>query len=146
MESVVFVGLPASGKSSFYTERYFSTHVRISLDLLRTRNRERRLLSVCLETRQPFVVDNTNPTRKTRLQYIAAAKSAGYSVVGYYFRSKVDECLIRNQQRPGGVPDVGILSIAKRLELPNWEEGFDSLKYVQLTETGFVVEEWNDDV
>ena len=33
-----------------------------------------------------------------------------------------------------------------KLELPTWEEGFDTLKYVRLTETGFVVEEWNDEV
>ena len=42
MEAIVFIGLQASGKSSFYKERFFSTHVRISLDLLRTRNRERQ--------------------------------------------------------------------------------------------------------
>lgn len=69
MEAVIFVGLQASGKSSFYTERFFSTHVRISLDLLRTRNRERRLLTACLETQQPFVIDNTNPSREERTKY-----------------------------------------------------------------------------
>jgi tRNA(His) 5'-end guanylyltransferase len=31
MEAVIFAGLHASGKSSFYTERFFRTHVRISL-------------------------------------------------------------------------------------------------------------------
>lgn len=144
MEAVIFIGLQASGKSSFYKQRFFSTHVRISLDLLRTRNRERSLLALCLETQQPFVIDNTNPTREERAKYIEVAKSAKYSVVGYYFRSKAEECLARNQQRTDKVPDVGILSTAKKLELPTWEEGFDSLKYVRLTEAGFVVEEWNN--
>ena len=146
MEAVVFIGLQASGKSSFYQERFFSTHVRISLDLLRTRNRERRLLTVFLETQQPFVIDNTNPTREERAKYIAVAESAKYSVVGFYFRSKAKECLARNQQRSERVPDVGILSSAKKLELPTREEGFDTLKYVRLTEAGFVVEEWNNEV
>lgn len=146
MEAVVFVGLQASGKSSFFKERFFSTHVRISLDLLRTRNRERRLLTVCLETQQPFVIDNTNPTREERAKYIDAAKSAKYSVVGFYFRSKAEECLTRNQQRTDRVPDVGILSTAKKLELPTLEEGFDTLRYVRLTEVGFVVEEWNNEI
>jgi predicted kinase len=146
MEAVVFVGLQASGKSSFYKERFFATHVRISLDLLRTRNRERRLLTVCLETQQPFVIDNTNPTREERAKYIDAAKSAKYSVVGFYFRSKAEDCLARNQQRTDRVPDVGLLSTAKKLELPTLEEGFDTLKYVRLTEAGFVVEEWTDEV
>jgi predicted kinase len=146
MEAVVFVGLQASGKSSFYKERFFSTHVRISLDLLRTRNREQRLLTLCLETQQPFVIDNTNPTRQERAKYIDAAKSAKYSVVGYYFRSKAEECLARNRLRMDRVPDVGLLSTAKILQRPAWEEGFDELKYVRLTKAGFVVEEWTDEV
>jgi predicted kinase len=146
VEAVIFVGLQASGKSSFFKERFFSTHVRISLDLLRTRNRERRLLAACLETQQPFVIDNTNPTREERAKYIDVAKTAKYSVVGYYFRSKAEECLARNQQRSERVPDVGILSTARKLELPTLEEGFDTLRYVRLTEAGFVVEEWNYEV
>ena len=36
MEAIIFVGLPGSGKSSFYKERFFDSHVRISLDLLKT--------------------------------------------------------------------------------------------------------------
>ena len=146
MEAVIFVGLQGSGKSSFFRERFFSTHVRISLDLLRTRNRERRLLAVCLETCQPFVIDNTNPTCLDRSRYVAAAKAARFSVSGFYFRSKAEECLVRNRRRARSVPEAAILSTAKKLEIPSWNEGFDSLKYVRLSETGFVVEEWNDEV
>ena len=146
MEAVTFIGLQASGKSSFYKERFFSTHVRISLDLLKTRNRERQFLTACLETQQPFVIDNTNPGRDDRSKYIEAAKAAKYSIVGYYFRSKAEECLQRNERRSSPVPEVGILSTAKKLELPSMDEGFDNLKYVRLTESGFVVEEWNNDV
>jgi hypothetical protein len=63
MEAIIFSGLPGSGKSSFYKERFFNTHVRISLDLLKTRYRETRILEACLETDQRFVIDNTNPTK-----------------------------------------------------------------------------------
>ena len=143
MDAIILIGLQASGKSSFYKERFFSTHVRISLDLVRTRSREWRLLATCLETRQPFVIDNTNPTRVERAKYIAAAKSVRFAVVGYYFRSKADECLFRNRDRIEPVPEVGILSTAKKLELPTLEEGFDTLKYVRLSDAGFVVDEWN---
>ncbi len=146
MEAVIFIGLQASGKSSFYKERYFSTHVRISLDLLRTRNRERQFLATCLETRQPFVIDNTNPSRADRAKYIEAGKNAGYSIVGYYFRSNVKDCLERNEARAVRVPEVGILSTAAKLERPSIDEGFETLRYVRLTESGFVVEEWNNDV
>ena len=146
MQAVVLIGLQASGKSSFYKQQFFTTHVRISLDLLRTRNRERRLLAACLDTRQPFVIDNTNPTRDERSKYIEAAKQAGYSVVGYYFRSKVEDCLRRNQERSADVPDVAVLATAKRMELPSFDEGFDGLHYVRLADRGFVVEQWCDEV
>ncbi len=146
MEAVVFTGLQGAGKSSFYKERFFSTHVRISLDLLRTRNRERRLLALCLETQQRFVVDNTNPTREDRAGYLRAAKAAGFRTVGYYFRSRVEECVPRNADRPGSVPDVAILSTAKKLEIPSLDEGFDELWYVSICDGGFAVEQWDDEV
>ena len=148
MEAVVFVGIPGSGKSSFFKERFFSTHVRISLDLLKTRHRELRFLDACLGTEQRFVIDNTNPTAEERSKYVAAAKGARYSVVGYYFQSKVEECLRRNAERSEAerVPEVAILSTAQKLKLPAWEEGFDQLYYVRLEDRRFVVEEWRDEV
>ena len=99
MEAVVLAGLQGSGKSSFYKQRLFATHVRISLDLLRTRHRECRLLEVCLATQQRFVIDNTNPTRDERAKYIRQSRAAGFRVAGFYFRSKVEDCLRRNSGR-----------------------------------------------
>jgi predicted kinase len=34
--SLLFIGIRGSGKTTFFRERFFETHVRISLDLLRT--------------------------------------------------------------------------------------------------------------
>jgi predicted kinase len=148
MEAVLFIGLPASGKSTFYKDRYFATHVRISLDLLRTRYRLTEMLNLCLATDQRFVVDNTNVARDERAIFIAAARDRRFAVVGYYFASRVEDCLHRNTMRTGKerVPDVAILSAAKRLERPRMNEGFDALWYVIAGETGFVVERWNDDL
>src|SRR5436309_2949529 len=111
MEAVIFVGLQGAGKSTFFKERFFTTHVRVNLDMLKTRNRENRLVQACIETRQPFVVDNTNATRTERAVYIQAAKDAGFRVVGYYFQSRVEDCKRRNDQRPlpQQVPLKGIL-------------------------------------
>lgn len=61
-------------------------------------------------------------------------------------RSKADECLKRNQRRTERVPDIGVLSTATKLELPTLAEGFDTLRYVRLTDDGFAVEEWNDEI
>jgi predicted kinase len=144
VEAVIFIGVPGSGKSSFFKERLFHTHVRISLDLLKTRHREQRLLDFCLQTEQRFVIDNTNPTKLERSPYIEAAKAKRFKITGFYFQSKVEECLRRNSQRSDAdrVPDVAILASAKKLERPSLYEGFDQLSYVRLNERGFVVEEW----
>ena len=47
MEGVIFIGIQASGKSTFYIENFFDTHVRISMDLLNTRNKELQFLHKC---------------------------------------------------------------------------------------------------
>ncbi len=146
MEAVIFTGLQGAGKSSFFRERFFSTHVRISLDLLRTRNREQQFLTTCLETEQRFVVDNTNPTRGERGKYIQLCRASAFRVEGYYFQSRVADCLRRNESRSEAAPDMAILATAKKLEIPSLDEGFDELFYVRLTDNGFMVEEWNDEV
>lgn len=149
MEAVIFMGLQGAGKSTFYKERFFATHLRINLDMLKTRHREKQLLATCIESSQPFVVDNTNPTRAEREVYIQAAKEAGFRMIGYYFQSKVEDCKRRNNQRPSDqqVPLRGILGTAGRMELPNRDEGFDVLHYVRIDEVGsFVVEEWKDEI
>ena len=76
-------GLQGAGKTTLYRDRWLETHVRISMDLLRTRAREAALLELCLPTRQPFVVDNTNPTVADRARYVEPARAAGFRVVGY---------------------------------------------------------------
>jgi len=148
VDAIVFVGLQGAGKSSFYKERFFATHVRISLDLLKTRYREQRMLELCLATEQRLVVDNTNPTRTERMKYIEPCKAAGFRIIGYYFQSKVEDCLRRNAERDERerVPQVGILSAAKKLELPKPDEGFDELFYVQIADGCFLVEEWLDEI
>ena len=149
MEAVIFAGAQASGKSTFYKQRFFETHVRINLDMLRTRRREDLLLRACIEAKQPLVVDNTNATAEARTRYIEPAKAAGFTVVGYYFRSRIGECIKRNSLREGRtrVPDKAIGATIKRMQLPSLAEGFDALYYVRIDEDGeFVVEEWFDEV
>ncbi len=145
---MIFVGIQASGKSPLYRGRFFDTHLRINLDMLKTRNREQILLRACIEAKQPFVVDNTNPSAEERARYIGPARSAGFRVLGYYFHAPVKEALSRNKARMGKdrIPEKGIFGTKKRLHVPSIEEGFDALYQVRIDEEErFVVEEWFDE-
>jgi predicted kinase len=135
---VVFIGIQASGKTTFYLHNFFETHVRISMDMLRTRERERMLLAACLAARQPFVVDNTNVLASERALYIPAAKHAGFRVTGYVFETPLRAALARNAKRADKkpIPVPGVIGKHKRLEPPTLAEGFDEFFTVELTPAG----------
>jgi predicted kinase len=150
METVIFIGIQAVGKSTFYKERFFATHVRINLDMLKTRQREALLLQAYLAARQPFVVDNTNILKRERARYIELAKPTGFRVVGYYFQSRLQDALLRNRQRTGraNIPEKGVIAKHQRLEIPSYAEGFDKLYYVAIDPAAsqFIIREWKDEI
>ncbi|HEY2584545.1 MAG TPA: AAA family ATPase [Tepidisphaeraceae bacterium] len=146
MELIVFVGVQGSGKSTFYARRFIDTHIRLNLDMLKTRNRESILFEACLAAKQPTVIDNTNPTPADRARYILPAKAQRFRAVGYYFQSTVEECKRRNALRSEGraIPLPGLLGTHTRLVPPRREEGFDELHVVRIAEDGqFLVEPWS---
>src|ERR1700747_131250 len=99
MEAVILVGVQGAGKSTLYRERFFDTHVRINLDMLRTRKREEQLLAACLDAGQSFVVDNTNPQASDRAKYIGPAREKGFRVFGYFFDVPFGDARTRNNSR-----------------------------------------------
>ncbi|HEX6024494.1 MAG TPA: ATP-binding protein [Solirubrobacter sp.] len=136
MEAVILCGVQGSGKTTLYRDRFIETHVRVSMDLLRTRAREAAFLATCLETRQPFVVDNTNPTVAERARYVAPARDAGFNVVAYLV--EVDHAVAagRNAARERRVPDAGLRDVARRLIRPTPDEGFDELWHATAAAAG----------
>ena len=142
MEAVIFVGVQGSGKSTFYRERFFDTHVRINLDMLRTRHREQLLLAACLAAKQPFVIDNTNLLCADRARYVGLARDAGFRVVAYFFDTTLRNAMQRNNQRAGRqkIPIPAIADAFRKLQIPRPEEGFDDIWSVAIApEGGFVV-------
>lgn len=138
MEAVIFIGIQGSGKSTFYRERFFDTHVRINLDMLRTRRREQILFDACLAAQQSLVIDNTNPTKADRARYIAAARNAGFRIIAYFFNSTVRDAIQRNNQRKlkAKIPPVAIAGTYKKLEPPSIDEGFDEIFTVEVAPQG----------
>jgi predicted kinase len=141
MQAVIFIGIQGSGKTSFYKEHFLKTHVRISLDLLKTRNKETWFMELCLQTGQKFVIDNTNPAITSRAKYIEASKPYGFKVFGYYFNSGIQEAIERNNQRAGkeAVSIIGIRATYKKLQQPTLDEGFDELFEVRIKAHSFEI-------
>lgn len=148
MEAIIFCGIQATGKTSFYKQHFFDTHMRISMDQLHTRNKEGRFLDVCFSVQQSFVVDNTNVGKADREKYITLAKQYKFKVTGYYFKSALAGAIARNSHRSGKafIPEVGIRGTYSRLELPSPEEGFDELYFVEIVDNTFVIKPWTDEV
>ncbi|UII29679.1 ATP-binding protein [Fulvivirga ulvae] len=148
MQAIIFIGIQGTGKSSFYFKQFFNSHIRISMDLLNTRNKENIFLETCFLSQSRFVVDNTNPTMSDRALYINKAKENKYEVIGYYFNSSLEEALNRNSQRQGKekVPEIGIKGCYRKLEIPSYQEGFDKLYYVKLDDNQFIIEDWKNEI
>ena len=140
MECVILVGLPGSGKSTFYRERFAGTHELVSKDAMRhnrkPQRRQEQLIEAALSAGRSVVVDNTNPRVADRAPMIAAARRHGAQVAGYVFTTEAADALRRNRARTGRerVPDVAIFATRKRLELPTFGEGFDRLYTVSVLE------------
>jgi len=148
MQGVIFIGLQASGKSTCYQQEFSKTHIRLSMDMLKTRHREKILFKACLDSKQSVVIDNTNPTKDERSVYIEGLKKSKFEIIGYYFSSNLGECLERNVLRQGKerIPDVGLKGTYNKLQLPEYSEGFDRLYYVAIEDNDFIVDEWKDEV
>jgi len=148
MELVVFAGIQGSGKTTFYRERFLPTHVRLSLDILGTRNREDILLHACLAAQQRVLIDNTNPAAAQRTRYANLAKASGFKAVLYFFDITTSQAVARNATREGSarVPDVAIFGTQAKLQRPTRNEGFDAIFRVTGIEGHFTVEEWRDEV
>jgi len=144
-ELAILVGLPGSGKSSFYRARLQGTHELVSKDLMENvRDRGARqalLVDKALAAARSVAVDNTNPRRADRAPLIAAARAHGARVVAYVLSTPVKECLARNRTRAGKarVPAVAIHTAAKRMESPSLAEGLDAIYYVRADRGEFEV-------
>ena len=148
MEGIIFIGIQGSGKSSFYKERFFQSHVRISMDLLNTRNKESEFLTLSLELQQRVVIDNTNPTIEDRKRYLGRFKEHKFRTIGYYFQSSLLDCLARNDGRneKEKIPRPGVIGTYNKLEMPNRSEGFDEMYYVEIVKDQFSVTKFEYEV
>lgn len=132
--AIIFIGIPASGKSTYFIDHYYETHIRVNLDMLKNRRREDIMVKACLQAKQSFVVDNTNFTRGLREKYFTLVKEFGlneFKITAVYFEPDLERSLNWNRSRDRHVPDYVIKSMLSQLEPPTLNGGFDNIIVVQ---------------
>ena len=122
MQAIILMGIQASGKTTFYVQRFLHSHVRISQDLLRTRHREKLFLQACLDTLQPFVVDKTNAWRRSAGSILNWRKRRTLKWWGTLSRmSSFCDAMPRVHQAV--VPDIAILVRERNLKSRHTRKG-----------------------
>jgi predicted kinase len=142
---VLAIGLPGSGKSSWFKRRGVTP---LSSDLLRkllfddtTEQRYqdlvfgtlRSLLRARMVARMPFnYVDATNLSPRERHGWIKMAREFGYDVHAVYFDVPLAVCMERNQRRQRVVPEDVMHRMAAKLRPPTFDEGFAKIIVVRV--------------
>lgn len=142
---LIFTGIPASGKTSFYNQYFKNDYKHINLDTLKTRYQETLAIQEGFKHKENLVIDNTNITKEERQKYISAGKENNYKIIGYYFKSSINECIERNEKRENKIPRTAVANKFNHLELPDFNEGFDELYYVSIEDNEFKTKQWNSD-
>jgi predicted kinase len=140
-ELIIFIGLPAAGKTTFFRERFAGTHAHVSKDLMPRAARDKQVrqleqLERALAAGTSVVVDNTNPRSADRAVLVQLAHRHGGRAVAYFFEPRIADSIKRNAERSPQVPKVAIFTTAKRLQPPAFEEGFDEIHDVRIAAGG----------
>ena len=135
---VVVVGRPASGKSTL-RERYFTSHgyVAVNRDTMGTQQKCLKAAKDSLKAGSSVIVDNTNPSKRSRKPYIDLAKEQNVPVRCLYLNIPTALShhlnMFRQNQSKGKnrrVPEVGFRVFEKEFEKPEVAEGFTEVKEV----------------
>ncbi len=142
---VLTIGLPGSGKTTWYKRRGVTP---LSSDLLRTIlfdniteqryqglvfSTLRSLLRARLIAKMPWnYVDATNLSPHERRQWIKMATGFGYEVHAVFFDVPLEVCLERNRKRERQVAEEVMRNMAQRLKPPTFKEGFAKIVMVRV--------------
>jgi len=142
---VLAIGLPGSGKSSWFKRRGVTP---LSSDLLRTllfddtteqRYQDlvfgtlRSLLRARMVAHMPWnYLDATNLSPRERHGWIKMAREFGYEVHAVFFDVPLEVCMERNQRRQRVVPEDVMQRMAAKLRPPSFDEGFSKIIVVRV--------------
>jgi len=146
-ELLIFVGQPASGKSSFAKKHLEPKgYVWVNRDTLKTPEKCLKACGQALESGKSVVIDNTSPEPAARASYINLAKKKGIPVRCFRFdltRELANHLNFYREKVTNGdrrrVPDVGFNMYKSKYKEPTASEGFSEICVVR-----FVPEFKND--
>lgn len=141
---VIAVGLPGSGKSTYFARLGVNA---ISSDAIRLQLADdetdqtihgrvfatmRYLLRQRLDLHRPVTyIDATNLTRKERRPWLQSAKERECSIEALYFDVPLEVCKARNAARGRVVPEAAMDRMAAKMKPPQTAEGFDRVVVVR---------------
>lgn len=135
-EIILFVGPPASGKSTFF-RRHLKSHnyVHINRDTLQTQEKCLKAAEQALKEGKSVCIDNTNPSKRVRTDYIQLAKRHKLEQIRCFrMKTPIELChhlnYVRQNQTNGKVrriPDVGYNMYKSQFEEPQVDEGFKEI-------------------
>jgi len=130
LDVILMVGYPGAGKTT-YCKKYMVKpydYAWLNRDTLKTPARCLKFLKESLAQGRNVVIDNTNPTKKKRAEYIAIAKKFGANIRCFWVQLEKEEAEHMNAYRfkLGGerVPTIAYNIFRKNFEAPTKSEGF----------------------
>jgi bifunctional polynucleotide phosphatase/kinase len=131
-EVIIMVGYPGSGKSYVSTLLDKKGYVIINMDTLKTRAKCMKKYKESLIENKNIIIDNTNPDRKTREEYIRHAKENNYKIVCIILNCNIEEAKHNMMYRHVNynkevIPQIVYNIFKKKYEDPKEEEGIDKI-------------------